>query len=213
MQRLIHFKATYDPSWDYRAKTKEIFGENKCLVQIEKLDSNTHVHFQGMTSLTDRMLEDRINALSNDHYAVKEYKKAFEEWAAIEGNKLKKPTRPRPVKMARRDVDDKGFQYLMKEGHMPLYQQHFTVEELNKLAEKSAEHVDELKNGMKEYLHGRHYDAEPARAFKRMRLDALEYYEETDKRPRPAFQKDVLWAMYQHPARDDAWKEFVADRI
>lgn len=210
---MVHFKCAYDPSWDYAKRAKSVFGENKCIVQLEKLGANAHVHFQGMTSLTERMMEDHLNALSNDHYAVVEFKKAYEKWLEVEDNPLKKPSRPRPVKMARRSVDDKGFQYLMKEGTMPMYQQHFTVEELNKLAQKSDEHVEELKNGMKEYLHGRHYDPEPGRAFKRMRLDALEYYEETDKRPRPTFQKDVLWAMYQHPARDVAWKEFVAERI
>lgn len=210
---MIHFKCVYDPTWDYAKKAKSIFGENKCLVQLEKLGSNSHVHFQGLTSLSERAIEDHINALSNEHFSVITFKKEFEKWSEIEGNPLKKPSRPRPVKMARRSVDDKGFQYLMKEGTMPMHSQHFTVDELNKLAQQSEEHVEELKNGMKEYIHARHYDQEPNKAFKRMRLDALEYYEETEKRPRPTFQKDVLWVMYQHGSSNVEWKEFVAERI
>jgi hypothetical protein len=120
---------------------------------------------------------------------------------------------PRPVKMAKRNVDAQGFQYLMKEGKMPLYQRGFTVDDLKKLVEKSEAHVEELKEGLKEHLHKRKYESEPSTAFDHMRDDALEYYEAEQKRPRPAFQKDVLWAMYLHPDRSDAWKRFVSQRI
>jgi hypothetical protein len=68
MQRLIHFKCAYDPAWDYEKKAQEIFGANKCLVQLEKLGSNAHVHFQGYTTMSERMVKDRLTEFSEDHY-------------------------------------------------------------------------------------------------------------------------------------------------
>ncbi len=101
----------------------------------------------------------------------------------------------------------------MKEGVIPMYSKGFSMDELKELAAKSDAYVEHLKLGFAEHLHAKTYDEEPNRAFKRMRLDGLEYYEKEEKRPRPMFQKDVLWAMYTHPRRTDEWKEFVSERI
>jgi len=207
--KLIHWKCTYDQLWNYPQMAKTLFGSNKCLVVAEKMESNAHVHFQGYTSHSDRKLEDIKNDMSDWHFSVKSWE--AEKKRAKEGDKIR--GRPRPVKGCQKEIDEKGFQYLCKENRPPLFSQGFTQEDLMALRKASDEHVQQLKTGLKEHLHAISYDKLPERALKRMRLDALEYYEKEDKRPRPSFQKDVLWTMWSHPQRDDAWKEFVSERI
>lgn len=210
---LIHFKCTYDPIWAekgyYEKFAVQLFGGNKCLVVAEKLSSNAHVHFQGYTSLSTQGVKDTIASISACHFVVKDWEESQKKRKEGDAN----PGRPRPVKAVKRTVDEKGFQYLCKEDRPPLYSQGFSQEEIVSLRKASDEHVDDLKNGLKEHLFKIEYPATPERALKRMRIDALEYYEKDAKRPRPMFQKDVLWAMWNHPQRDDAWKEFVAERI
>lgn len=210
--RLIHFKCNYDPKFNYEKIATSFFGDEQCLIVAEKLSTNAHVHFQGYTNKTDRQIEDSITALARGHFEVKHYNEELKRWNDNE-KKGKKPVRPRPVKMVRKEVDEKGFQYLCKEDRPPLFFRGFTPEQLSDLKKASDEHVEHLKSGLKDHLHSIKYDSQPERAFKRMRLDALEYYEKEEKRPRPAFQKDVLWTMWSHPQRDDAWKEFVSEKI
>jgi len=190
-----HIKCNYDPSWDYPAIARQLFGANKCLVVAEKLATNAHVHFQGYTDWNDREFEKAMTNLAATHYSKKVNPSS------------------RPVKRAKRTVDETGFQYLCKEDRPPLYQQGFTEEELEALRFASQAHVDELKNGLGDNLDGQRYPEDPARAFTQMRLDALKYYDETDRRPSPRFQKDVLWIMYKHPQSSEAWKLFVSERI
>lgn len=213
MLRLVHFKCTHDQSWNYEEQAKKFFGVNKCMVQLEKIGANDHAHFQGYTTLSERMMKDRISEMSKGHYVNKSYQKELEAWEAAGSVDKLKPKCPRPIRMVRKEVDEVGFQYLMKEGHLPVFYQGFTVEELNAMAVSSDEHVKSLKNGLKEHVHKRKYSVDPVAARKRMRLDALEYYVEEKKRPRGVFQKDVLWCMYTHPDACDDWKEFVAENI
>lgn len=210
MSTLVHFKCNYDPTWDYKLIASRFFSGRKCIVQAEKLSTNAHVHFQGYTDMSDRRYEEEITKLSTSHFEFKVYQERVAAWK--EGDE--KPKRPRPVKRVKRTVDEKGFQYLCKEGTEPLYYCGFSPEELRQMKTASDEHVDEMKSGLKERLHKRTYPQNPpSEARKRMRLDALADYAANDKRPRPTFQKDILWIMYTHPQSDDAWKEFVADSI
>lgn len=190
-----HLKCNYDPAWDYPAIARTLFGHGKCLVVAEKISTNAHVHFQGITDLSHRQFE-----------------KAITELAATHWEKVLKPS-GRPVKRARRDIDEKGFQYLCKEDRPPLYSQGFTEEELQALRDASDAHVDELKHGLGDHLATFDYPADPQQALTKMRLDALEYYDGQDKRPGPRFQKDVLWIMYKHKQSSPAWKLFVSERI
>lgn len=190
-----HIKCNYDPTWDYPAIARNLFGGNQCLVVAEKLATNAHVHFQGYTDLGPREFEKAITDLAATHYSKKVNSAC------------------RPVKRAKRSVDEIGFQYLCKEERPPLYSQGFTELELQALRDASDQHVDELKHGLGDYLADRMYDSEPVRAFNRMRLDALQYYSENDRRPSPRFQKDVLWVMYKHRQSTEEWKIFVSERI
>lgn len=191
----VHFKCNYDPTWDYESICKDFFRENKCMAMAEKMMTNSHVHFQGETDMTPVEFEKALTKLAATHYSKK--------------------TNPsgRPLKRAKREVDDVGYQYLSKEGKAPIYCQGFSAEDLEVLKGASDAHVDELKNGMPDHLNGLSFSGDPAQVYSEMRWKALEYYAESDRRPGPRFQKDVLWVMYKHPGTCDGWKRFVADRI
>lgn len=190
-----HIKCNYDPTWDYPAIARNLFGANKCLVVAEKLATNAHVHFQGFTDLGPREFEKAITDLAATHYSKKVNSAS------------------RPVKRAKRTVDEIGFQYLCKEERPPLYSQGFTEDELQALRDASDQHVDELKHALSDYLADRVYDSDPLRAFDDMRMDALQYYIDTDRRIPPRFQKDVLGIMCRHRQATKEWKFFVASRI
>jgi len=160
--------------------------------------------------MSERAYQDAITELKNDHFETKLYRDRVD---AQEEGAPKLPA-PRPVKKHKRGVDEKGFQYICKEGSPPLYSQGFTNDELAALKSQSDEHVDHLKNGLKEYIFTINYPGDAATTHKKMRIDALEYYDKEDKRPRPAFQKDVLWTMYKHPDHTDKrWSEYIAERL
>ena len=195
MDTLKHFVCNYDPAWDYPSICAQLFQDNKCLCVAEKISTNAHVHFQGYTDLPPRKWEEIITAIAATHWSKK-----------IKPNS-------RPLRQHKRAVDEVGFQYMCKEGGDPLYCQGFLEGEIASLKAKSDDMVDELKSGMKDHLHAKTYDSVPTAARKRMRMDALEYYAEGAKRPRPTFQKDVLWVMYTHPQSTQEWKEFVAESI
>jgi len=212
MARLIHFKCTFDQNWSYENKARQFFGDNQCLVMSEKEGSNHHVHFQGYTTMLDSAVQRAIAGLSIDHYLTKLYADRLDAYEASPVGD--KPKKPRPVKMHKRKVDEVGFQYICKEGKPPLFKQGFSDEDILELKRRSDVHVEELKTGLKEHLFAREYPAEPAQAFKRMREDSYDYYMEGDKRPRPQFQKDVLWAMAKHPFNvDQKWKDFICERL
>lgn len=192
---LKHFVCNYDPNWDYPALCGQLFQSNKCLCVAEKISTNAHVHFQGYTDLGEKKWEQEITSIAATHWSKK-----------IKPN-------CRPLRQHKRGPDEVGFQYMCKEGIDPLYSQGFEEGELASLKAKSDDYVEELKCGLKDHLHGKTYPSDPAAARKRMRMDALEYYHEGAKRPRPTFQKDVLWEMYRHPQSTQEWKEFCAEYI
>ncbi len=67
----------------------------------------------------------------------------------------------RPVKKQQQfKTTERGFQkfqYLMKEGHDPLYSRGFTPAELEELKTQSEAHVHELKNGLQDFLHAKKF--------------------------------------------------------
>lgn len=226
-ERLLHFKVVYDAAFEPAEIAQSLFGTAKCMVQIEKINSNTHYHVQGYTSVPEKDVRHMLTLISKKHQAVKLWNEGVKRWLDEHpkpdfGEKewkeeMKKACGgcPRPCKKADDyDLTEKGFQYMMKEGRDPVFSQGFTREELDGLKKASDEHVDKLKNGLKEHLHAiLDYPKTPERAFKKMRLDAYDYYKKEDKRPRPMFQKDVLWTMAHHPQHTDEWKEFIVERL
>jgi len=166
---LVHFKVSGLPEWDYTSVALSFFGGEKYIVQYEKLASNPHVHFQGYTCLGQDAINKRITDLAATHYSK-----------ALTPNS-------RPIRMVRREVDLKGFQYLMKEGHAPLAQSGFTPEALQELKEASDAHVRALKCSLIDFLIGIPLTPECLKNAKTLvaycvGVSRREYYTQTEKR-------------------------------
>lgn len=212
---LKHFVVSWGKNCDcdfIEEMALDFFGDNKCMVVFEKATSNPHYHFQGECTLSENEFRVTREKWAKKHPIYINYIEQMRKWTENGCPAALKPKSVRPIKNAK-ECDEKGFQYMSKEKKPPVFIHGFSEDEIVRMQQDSDEHVEHLKNGLKEFLHSNAYDNEPVRAHKRMRLDALEYYEKEDKRPRPQFQKDVLWAMYTHPSRTDVWKEYVAERI
>lgn len=126
---LVHFKVETCMSVDPRGLCEYLFEENQYLCVLHKgKNENPHWHFQGYLAVSAR-----------------DYDKRRAEIAAGHSKKIANP-KSRPVKSAKK-CDETGFQYMMKEDkpNVVCYNL-FTQEELDELHEKSAEHVDALKN-------------------------------------------------------------------
>jgi len=185
---LEHFKCKYDQKWDYPAIANSMFDGEKVLVVAEKLSSNAHVHFQGITSLAPRTFGDRMTDLAKTHFLT----------TLQPGS--------RPVKRVRKEVTVTGFQYQMKEGNPPLYQRGFTEEELLELHKKSEDHVKKLKFNIKEEIWkipGQYLKADPQVVFERtMLMIGLKLREE--KKSKTRFTRlDVIDGLLHHPDAPD----------
>lgn len=190
---LRHTKVQYDPTLDYQAICRAVYGENKCLCVAEKLRVNAHVHFQGYSDFSESA-----------------YDRAFTEWTK-EHYLRKTKSGSRPVRHMRTVTTEEGFQYMCKEADVSthvLYKQGLTDEDIQKLHQKSEEHVDELKSGLKRKLHELDQERSPQGLHRQYRLEGLAYYANDDKMPPPNFQKLVLWAMYTSPGASSEVKEY-----
>ena len=113
-------------------------------------------------------------------------------------------------------VDDNGYQYMLKEAKSlsnVLTHNGFNDAELDELFTASQAHKDDLEIGLCTFLHKIPMVENPDQAYNKMRLDALRYYEQQDRRPGPRFQNDVLWIMLRHPMTTQAHRNFVSSRI
>lgn len=183
---LIHFKVEVCATIDVEALVDTIFGENKHLVVLHKgKHENPHYHFQGETDLAKQDLQ-----------------KVYQDIAAGHSKKISNP-KSRPLKSAKKGIDEKGYQYMMKEGVDSVrHSRGFSDEELEQLAIDSKEYVESLKAGLYEYLQDFEWkpkskDAreQPGEIHDMLRGKALDYYLEEDKMPPPNFQKLILYYM------------------
>jgi len=195
--RFEHFVATYDQEWDYKAIAEDMFNGPRVLVTEEHLNSNHHVHFQGETSLHETTFSDKMGELAKTHHERKR--------------------RPgcRPVHRDRKPVDEKGFQYQMKEGHPPLYVRGFTEEELEELATKAKEVFEEHKEGVYNHLLTAKVpgDMEPKKVALGMFIEARKWLKERDRKISRHTKMDVLNAMMDHPSSKLAWQQYVWDHL
>lgn len=193
--RLEHFKVTHDQTWDYKEIADKMFDGPKVLVQYEKWSSKPHVHYQGYTSYAPRTFENMKNELAAKHYTREKTKGS------------------RPVKSVRKEVTEKGFQYLMKEGHAPEYSRGFTPDELDELAKQSVEYVKELKIGMTKWMHEKWLELEGERAITmspedghvKLCLLANEYYNETGKTWSLHHRRNMIETMRTMPGAPQSW--------
>lgn len=105
----------YDPSMDYEGICKLLFGENRCLVMMEKKGGD-HCHIQGemLEDYTDEQWRQTIAHLALMHYRRKQDPKS------------------RPVKRRKTEATEEGFQYMAKElpSSVVIYKQGFSDEDL-----------------------------------------------------------------------------------
>ena len=199
MSRLAHFKMSFDPALDYPAIAQELYGTNKALVCAEKMDVNAHVHFQGYTDYADTTFRDRTTAATASHYMRKDITK-------------------RPVRHVKRKLDETGFQYMCKEA-LPtiLYKHQFTDADITEMHEASNEHVQELKEGLRNHLVEldsikRLVPIEPGKCFKRAIVEAMLYYQAKGTMPPPNVRKLTIWALF--PLRtDEDWQYHFANMM
>lgn len=195
-----HSKIEYDPRVNWKEVCAKLFEDRyKYLCVAEKLDVNAHVHLQGFTCMGDKEWDKLCRDLLADHY------------------KLQDP-KARPIRHSRKEVTDKGFQYMCKEdpfGNKNILARNlFTDGELLELYEKSEEHVKELKEGLRDYLFQKvPLDEDPAKLHAEYRLAGIDYYLEQDKMPPPNFQKHILWAMAKTDPPCKRRKIYVSERI
>ena len=193
-----HTKIFYDHTLDYGKIARAVYGTNKCLVVAEKIQTNAHVHFQGITDFSERVYVDKFSEATADHYMRKQ------------------KSTSRPIRHVRTgEINEQGFQYMCKESPPTvLYKQELTDEDIIALHEASEEHVDELKHGLKRKLHEIDTSSDsPSEVHAKYREHGLDYYIDQDKMPPPNFQKHILWAMASKKPPHHAWKLYVAERI
>lgn len=129
-----HFKVKYDQILCSEDGCERICGDlydrdQKYLVVLEKSDTNAHCHFQGFTHMPTSVFENTAGEFFRNHK-----QKQF------------KPN-SRPVSHVKREADDLGFQYMMKEDVPKVLATNFTPEELEDLAEKSKAYKEDYSKG------------------------------------------------------------------
>ena len=194
-----HFVCKYDPAWDYVQIAESLFDGPRCLVVLEKLSSNAHVHFQGETYYAKRTFANKRAALAPLHFM----------------RKISKTSRP--VQRASK-CDELGFQYIVKEGEPKiLYVKGFTEEDINLMRYQSEEHVRKLKTTVKDWVncmelragdfHGD--EEEHKRLFNRVYLECLRNIHSMGKDPSRYTRSDIAKALAKHDHCSDSMKTWM----
>lgn len=183
---LIHFKLEVCRTVDPKALAFQVFGTRKHLVVMHQgKHENPHWHFQGSTTLSPGSLKKLFLKVSSGHT-----------------KRMSNPT-CRPLKQTKSVVDEKGYQYMLKESPPNVVTSvGFTPDEIDELHEASVAHVKELQNKVFDYLvpkiefHSKKGPLyEPVQVHNSIRLAALDYYMEKDIMWPPNLQKLVLFYM------------------
>lgn len=179
----------YDPSLDYAEFCRDTFGNNKCLVMLEKKGGD-HLHIQGELAVTETEYTRLRDRLTSKHYRKIQDAKSH------------------PVKRRRVAADDTGFQYMAKElpTSVVVYKQLITDEELKDLYELSNKHREELQEGLTDFIRdhvttavGLEYTCTcPNMLHKLAAQAAVEYYQSTGKMQPPNLRLLVRHAIAKH---------------
>lgn len=192
-----HTKVTFCSTLNVTDICKKLFGQNKCLAVMEKATTNPHIHIQGLTDMSESYYNEQFRLMTQSH------------WMRHNGEKHN------PVKHSHKDINEKGFQYMCKEGPpCVIYQQLFQPGEIEELHTLSEQHVDQIKHGLKRKLHEIDIEGmDPSAVHAEYREKGLDYYLHEDKMPPPNFQKHVLWAMATKNPQSPRRKRYVSERI
>lgn len=206
--RLVHFKIETCVSIKIPELVDAVFEDRKHLVVLHKgKNENPHWHFQGLT-----------------HYDKKELDACLKVCAEGHSKKLAKPG-SRPVKQAHKNIDELGYQYMMKEDPPVVVSScGFTEEELEDLHDASGEYVEQCKNQLYFYLIEKlefsiidensisvKLDAKSLHT--RARTLSMDFYIDQDKMPPPNFQKLVLWHMVRIAKQKLSGQEFAVVQL
>lgn len=133
---LIHFKVETCASIDPVGIAQTVFGKRRHLVVLHKgKNENPHWHFQGELDCLPAKYEETLKNMAEGH-----------------SKKIANP-KSRPVKRAKKSVDDLGFQYMMKEPEPHVVcSEGFSQEELDNLHWMSESYVDQCKNQLYYYM-------------------------------------------------------------
>jgi len=134
--RLYHFKAAFDQLWDYPTICKKFFLADKPYLAVKEHPvTNAHVHFQGYSLAGEDSFRKQMQRLGKTHHLKKE-----------------KSTN-RPISMAKRTVNDIGFQYMCKDLSVPpLAVNIFTHEDLVTMKAHSTMLIKDLKYNISDYI-------------------------------------------------------------
>lgn len=202
---LFHMKVSYDPSWtsmvdDDGRNMWELLCNALCgndyhdvLCVAEKLHTNAHVHIQGQTT----MHQDEISALKKE-WKLKHY------LCSTPGQKNRNP-----FKQCAKMVDEKGYQYMCKEGHPPLFSRGFSDDQLAALKAESDAVITDLKFGLRDLLHAKTYDVNPETALWDMIKDARTWYKDNERQYNAGLKFRVLNIMDAHPQKTPVWDNYI----
>lgn len=169
----------YDESLDYKSIAEELYDGGEYHV-VREYDDNgkEHVHFQGLTSFTDKTLAGKTEALITQVHRI------TKEWQLNPHGKGK----PRLVAHSHKICNETGYCYLSKDPRRVILATTFDEEQLSQFAEGSKEYVSKLKTEFNEYMWRSltaKYPARVTRDFKEYkqnaRLFALKFYEAQEK--------------------------------
>lgn len=196
----------YDDRWcDEEANGKSVW-ENFCnalcgsdtydvLCVPEKLCNNAHVHIQGVTDRHQEEIRMIKKEYNKKHYLVKM-------------GKMKNVMR-----QCTKEPDDKGYQYMSKEGNPPLFSRGFTEDQLAELKAASDEYIEEIKYGMRDVIMAKMYDNDPEKAYDAMLDDAIQWCLENDKQMQMGIKWRLLNIMLRHPQSTPAWKAYFKQAV
>jgi len=206
---LIHWKVNYDPAWDYAELARDLFGSNKCLIVAEKLCTNAHVHIQGYCDWSERKQDQIKKEWADKHYT--------KQGPALKNAETGKDVNPRPIRCARREVNETGFQYMCKEDRPPLVARGFTQEELDELSGKAKEVKELYKHGLEEIVHAQELNDLTGiymdQMHTRIVLACVDWYKSLGKYPPPGFYKKVVFLIITHPKATERIRNHFAHKL
>jgi len=201
---LVHFKIETCSSVNIPSVCAHVFGDLKHLAVLHTgKNENPHWHCQGETPLDGKELDSYLKDVCTNH------------------SKYIKNPKARPCKRAKKDIDESGYQYIMKEGVDSVVHRSddFTDDVLLELFEQSNEHVDKLKNQLRDYLIEKEQkfpspeEEAETKVHTRWRIRAAKFYVKNKKMPPPNFQKLLVWIMLNHFKADSEMFEYLSGKL
>lgn len=185
-----------DPSFDWKKICNDLFDPDEKQLVVLEYGKKDHVHIQGMLKVSNKEFEKYRKDLASRHYRRKVDRKCL------------------PVTKRTRDADEKGYQYMLKEGiDKVLHSVNFDKEELEVLHELSeaarTDHAESFYDVMKEHFF-QLPDLGPEGIRNELLVRACEfYYDDQDSMPPPQVKRMVLKVMWKN-STCDAMKRYVA---